>query len=1005
MLLKRPHGRYNSTKQGIKLTEQFTVGDKLLDYRVINSAIVSELNLEATLLEHDTGARHLHVSRADSDNVFGVAFRTPPMNNSGVPHILEHVTLCGSKKFPVRDPFFKMLNRSLATFMNAFTGPDWTMYPFSTQNEQDFNNLLQVYLDAAFYPKLTYHDFLQEGWRLDFKNKEDLELRGVVYNEMKGVYGSRTQVYSQALQNYLLPVGTYGVVSGGDPQHIPSLSWAELKQFHKDHYQPANAFFYTFGDLPLIKHLTNIQKYVLDNYKPKSMKLEVVKKQPRWSEVRTAHIKCAIDPLCPNPTTDNIVSSSYLLNEISELDETFSLSMLGELLLSGENAPFYKNLIEKGLGGSYAPSTEFNCQLNEAFFSVGLQRVDETNIKQVFDVIDSTFKESANAGFSEERVESLLHSIRLSQQHVVDKFGLNLIISLLPSWIHGTDPTEAIQMNQRVKKFKESMKSDQYYLQNLIKKYFISNTHRLNLVATPHINYEKEMENKESEMLVAMVKKMDANKMDELRLESDELLNMQMIKPDVECLPTLHIQQINSDYQHVQVQKLPIKSLSTPLHFYAQPTNGVSYVRISSSANNVPDYLRPFLTFFSHIITKVGAGQLNYQQQAQKIELKTGGINAKLNVVENSSDSKLCCVSLNFSTFCLDENLEDTIQLLVDIFKHPHLQIGLDEGNERLKVLLEMQASHQAQDIASDAHRYAMSHSSSCVSAHAAISNQLHALPQLNLIQKLSTDVSNGLVSMDSIVEKLHRISALLLHSPHMRVAANSQQNMQQRITNVVDNFARQIITEKSSPSDNNVYVPSESIYEVKQSKANSKRALFKMPFQVRYVSKSFPSVCYEHVDHAPLTILSRLLSSKYLHEHVRERGGAYGGGAQASPSHFDFYSYRDPNLSQTLQVFDDSISWARDGSFSDTDVSEAQLATFQRVDAPVAPGQRGTRSFVAGISEGAFAAYRKRLLGVKKEDLVRVAREYLKGEGAVCVLGSPERDMGDRWTVHEQLD
>ena len=285
-------------------------GDKLHNYTVLNDLEVPEMHLRTTHLKHKSGAEHLHVSKDDSDNVFAVAFRTPPTDSTGVTHILEHTALCGSSKFPVRDPFFKMLTRSLSTFMNAFTANDWTMYPFSTQNPVDFTNLMRVYLDAAFKPLLRKQDFLQEGWRLEHSGDQasPLELKGVVYNEMKGVFGDLHQVFAQASLNHLHSSGPYSFVSGGHPNDIPNLSWKQLRDFHSHHYHPANARFFTYGNLPLEEHLSIINSH-LDSPKQPPHSTTILPQQ-RWSTPQKINILTPPDPLSPDPELSNMVAVS-----------------------------------------------------------------------------------------------------------------------------------------------------------------------------------------------------------------------------------------------------------------------------------------------------------------------------------------------------------------------------------------------------------------------------------------------------------------------------------------------------------------------------------------------------------------------------------------------------------------------------------------------------------------------------------------------------------------------
>ena len=419
----------------------YKVGQTIHGFEVERITRVDELQLTAIELEHKaTKAKHLHVARADSNNVFSVGLRTVPPDNSGVPHILEHTTLCGSQRYPARDPFFNMLTRSLATFMNAFTASDFTMYPFATINPKDFDNLLSVYLDAVFFPKLARHDFLQEGWRLEHTVTADqtspIVFKGVVYNEMKGALSSSDDLFVTRAGQALCEGGVYHNYSGGDPPHIPSLTYEALKRFHSELYHPSNARFYTYGDLPLDHHLAAIETNVLQHFTVKT-DIAPVPKQPRWVTPRTVQLTGPPDAMAVDSDRSAKVSIAYLLNDVRDTNEVFALRILSSLLVSGPSSPFYQSLIESGLGSDFAPNTYYDAHGNEASFAVGLTGVSTADIGKVVEAIKSTFESVASKPFDSEQIESILHQVELSLKHQSTKFGLNLVSSISSAWVHG----------------------------------------------------------------------------------------------------------------------------------------------------------------------------------------------------------------------------------------------------------------------------------------------------------------------------------------------------------------------------------------------------------------------------------------------------------------------------------------------------------------------------------------------------------------------------------------
>ncbi|CAF1025780.1 unnamed protein product [Adineta steineri] len=341
----------------------FSVGQELHGYIVKEITPVPEFRLTAIKLQHKlTGCQHIHVDREHKNNVWSVSFQTTPKDDTGVAHILEHTTLCGSEKFPCRDPFFKMTNRSMATFMNAMTASDWTMYVFSTQNQKDYFNLMSVYLDAVLHPKLDEYDFMQEGWRLEHEKTDDptspIVIKGVVFNEMKGVFSDSHQVYGRRVQNNLMPTSTYQYESGGDPEAIPTLTWNALKKFHATHYHPSNGRFFTYGSFPLSDTLAFLNDY-LNKYEQQKTKVisSALVEEPRWNKSRSVKISCSPQSFVVDPDKTTTISVSYLLGSIRDTWETFLLNIVCSLLVDSEKSPFYKKLIIPNIGTSYSPDT------------------------------------------------------------------------------------------------------------------------------------------------------------------------------------------------------------------------------------------------------------------------------------------------------------------------------------------------------------------------------------------------------------------------------------------------------------------------------------------------------------------------------------------------------------------------------------------------------------------------------------------------------------------------
>ena len=566
---------------------------------------IAELELEAVELVHkQSGASFTHFFADDDVNAFSVNFKTTPMDSTGISHILEHVTLCGSRKFPVRDPFFKMLNRSLSTFMNAMTGPDYTLYPFSTPNERDYYNLMSVYLDAVFRPSLKQSDFRQEGWRLE---PEDLAasdsrpiIKGVVFNEMKGVYADPQQLFGRQMLNAILPSHTYGNCSGGIPEKIVGLTWEALRNFHSRHYSPRNARFFTYGNLPLEPRLEFVEQYLQQEGDTKSFTVPNVPSEPRWSSPRSVEITCAPDPSNPTGST---IAVAYAMCDIDDFYEVFVLGIIGELLTGGPNAPFYKSLLESGMGQNFAPSTGYGGDTKDTLFAIGLQGVDARQKDTILAAVTATFEQVAKEGFDTQRVESVLHSTELSLKNRGTNFGLGVIMALTPVANHSRDFMQCLRINENVARLRKEMAADPGYLQGKVKKYFLDNEHHVVLHMSPDEDYTKQQEQKLEEVRQDLVARLSKEEERCLHDDGKELERLQNLKEDLSCLPSLKVTDIAEALPKYTVEKR--FSGHVPVQMSRQPTNGVAFFRALLGIQDVPEELRDVLPLFTSILSSM----------------------------------------------------------------------------------------------------------------------------------------------------------------------------------------------------------------------------------------------------------------------------------------------------------------------------------------------------------------------------------------------------------------
>ncbi|XP_033988015.1 presequence protease, mitochondrial [Trematomus bernacchii] len=978
---------------------QYQAGQKIHGFTVREVVVVPDLFLTAVKLTHDkTGAQYLHAARDDANNLFSVQLRTTPMDSTGVPHILEHTVLCGSEKYPCRDPFFKMLTRSLSTFMNAFTASDYTMYPFSTQNGKDFQNLLSVYLDAVFFPCLREQDFWQEGWRLEHEDPKDvstpLVFKGVVFNEMKGAFSENERVYAQHLQNKLFPDHTYSVVSGGEPLDIPDLTWEQLKQFHATHYHPSNARFFTYGDLPLEQHLKQIEEEALSRFERINPNTEVPS-QPHWSSPREDHVTCGPDAMAPDPKRQDTLCVSFLLGDITDTFEGFTLSLLSSLMMSGPNSPFYKALIEPNIGTDFSSVAGYDGSTKEASFSIGLQGMAEEDTERVKQIIRETIDDIIEKGFEAERIEGLLHKIEIQMKHQSTNFGLSLASYIASSWNHDGNPVELLQISDSVTQFRKALKENPRFLQDKVKHYFKENTHRLTLSMSPDETYVEKQAKAEEEKLQKKIQALSESDRKEIYEKGLELLAAQSKTQDASCLPALKVSDIELTIPITPVQISTAGGV--PLQLCEQPTNGLVYFRAMCSLNTLPEELRLYVPLFCSVVTKMGCGGLDYRQQSQQKELRTGGMSVSPHVSSDSAQLDMYEQGVLLFSSCLERNLPHMFQLWSDTFNSPHF-----DDEERLRVLVMMSAQELANGIAYSGHMYAMTRACRHLTPSGDLQETFGGMEQVKFMKKIAE-----MSDLSQVIRILPRIKTHLLNPDNMRCAINTTPQKMFDSVSQLESFMKDVSGNRKTrkPVRSNIIerpldpqggsgLSRKLISEVNFQPCQMK-TFFQMPFPINFISESIRTVPFAHEDYASLCILARMMTSKFLHGEIREKGGAYGGGARMGGGLFSFYSYRDPNSMQTLSAFRRGVDWAKSGDFSQQDIDEAKLSVFSAVDSPVAPASKGMGRFLSGVTDEMLQGHRERLFAVSHRSLVEVAERYL-GVGqrtcGVAILG-PENE------------
>ncbi|CAL1264212.1 unnamed protein product [Larinioides sclopetarius] len=759
-------------------------------------------------------------------------------------------------------------------------------------------------------------NFRQEGWRLEHEDINDknspIVLKGVVFNEMKGVFSDPSQYYARHLQNHLFPSNAYSHESGGDPVAIPHLTWQGLKHFHSTLYHPSNSRFITYGNMPLELHLEKIANHVLQNFKKTTIESEIPYVET-WTEPKEVVIYNRFDPMAANPEKQIIISDSYVLNRITDTYENFALSILGTLLIDGPNSPFYQKLLQAGIGPDYSPCTGFDSSLKQSIFSVGLREIAEKDVDLVKDLIPSIFKDTINKGFPEKQIQSVLHKIELATKHRTANFGLNCALGVNSMWNHNGHPISAFKVNDHVQWFLNQMKDKPHFLQDKVVQYFQENPHKLTLIMKPDKNFEAQEQAKEKALLDSKISKLSDAERQQIYQQGLELSEHQK-HIDASCLPTLQIGDVKKSVEKTALQFISLRNGKVPLQICEQPTNEVTYFRALVDASGLSEEDIMLLPLFTSIVTQMGAGNLSYKELDQEIQLKTGKLDVSLHLSEDPSDPLRFRQALLLSSYCLDKNIESMFSLWKDIITNVHL-----EDTERLTQLIQLGAAEMAQSITYSGHRYSMRKASSSLSHCAHLKEKTSGLSQITFMKQLAEKQNH-----EELLRRLKKLADDLFNRTPMRCSLNTTPDFMESAINSLDSFLHQLPVSEASADYKKLTVEkrlletnhrhwrqrsnlkkhfpifhhafaSTSLLDLQTAyEAKNQKTHFVLPFSVNYIGQSILTIPYCHPHFASLKVAAKLMSSKFLHSEIREKGGAYGGGAAIGKGgHFMFYSYR----------------------------------------------------------------------------------------------------------------
>jgi presequence protease len=921
-----------------------------------------EINSKLVELTHKTtNAQVMHIQNDDDENFFSLCFKTYPSDSTGVAHILEHIVLCGSKNFPVKDPFFSMTRRSLNTFMNAMTGSDFTCYPASSQVEKDFYNLFSVYLDAVFNPLIKKESFLQEAHRLEFE-KDKLMYKGVVYNEMKGAMSSPDSRMWDYIMKHLYPGLTYSNNSGGDPSDIPNLTYDQLIDFHKKHYNPSNCIFFFYGNIDLSKHLAFIEEKILNNYTTKIPSLKI----PLQKRFSSPKIITENYPIAKNEDESDktIYAFSFLTAPITNEKETLALTLLDSVLMETDASPLKYALLQSNL--CKEAISFIDTDLSEMPWIIVCKGCQGGIKNELLKVISKTLVDLSKNKISKKLIEASLHQLEFARSEIRAEgvpYGLTLFMRSALAKQHGANAENSLLIHTLFNELKQKLENDNF-LPSLIEKYILANPHALYLDMVPDKTLLAKEDTEEKINLEKIQQKLTKKEIEEIKKQKVDLEKYHdfMEKQSIDCLPKIKIDDIPKKIKYYPLTKHQENGLNVYHHDVF--TNNILYVNLTFEIPSLSDEELKILPLFSQLLTELGCSDRDYKTNLEYINTYTGGVGGSLILNPQIQNTNICNPIFSLSGKALYKNSEKLFSIINDFAN----SYNFSETNRIVELLSQIYTilSHR---INSDAMKYAVEMSWSNINTPQYLSNLFNGLPFFNhltsVVKNLQTNLPNLMHSFENIAKKIFSSK-----NRDLIIGCDKKQFdlLKEKSFFNIDKIEKQDFEKWDNE-------------KIQKEKIEDQGRIISTP--VSFNSFAMQVVNFTDETSPSLFVVTHLLENKILHPQIREKGGAYGSGARYSSTSgcFHFFSYRDPNISKTFSTFLLAIEKIAKGEFDENDLEEAKLGALQSVESPISPGARAITTYLfekSGKTQELRQKYKDDILSLTKEDIIDAINKNL---------------------------
>lgn len=946
------------------------------NYTLLKEEAIEEMNGTAYLLEHDkTKAKVLLVLNDDKNKVFNIGFRTPPSDDTGVPHITEHSVLCGSRKFPAKDPFVELAKGSLNTFLNAMTYPDKTVYPVASVNDKDFHNLMEVYLDAVFYPNTYSNDKIlkQEGWHYHLEQEEDdITYNGVVYNEMKGAYSSAEQQLMQAIQRSLLPDTTYGCDSGGDPKAIPDLTYEAFLDFHRKFYHPSNSYIYLYGNVDVVKELAFIDEEYLQDFDYQEIDSDI-KVQPAFESAKEITIKYPLSDA--EEETDNTYFS-YNVVVGNSLNRTLNLAfmMLDYALIDVPGAPIKKALVDAGISNDVFSS--YDDGIKQPVYSIVAKGCREEDKERFVEVIEETLSSLIAGGMEKKVLEAALNHFEFKLKEAnYGRYPKGLMYGLqaFNSWLYdANEPFMYLKFNKEFEFLKKQIETD--YYTSILKEYVLDNTHKTVVTAVPKKGLNKENDAKTVEKLAEFKAGLSKDALKAIICQTKELEEYQSepSKPeDLETIPLLELSDIGKEAIRLKNKELSVEGIPVVCHDIF--TNGIAYVGYYFMLNHVSVDLLPYVSLLAALYKEVDTDKRSYGDLANEIDLKTGGVGLQLNSFGVKKELGEYKISLCIKTKVLEDNLSDALSLMEEILFTSHVT-----DKKRMKEILAELVSQMKMGIQDNGHSATANRAMSYFSKSAYLKEIMEGITFFELVNDL---YKNFDASYEEICNKLKAALHAFAKPENLIISYTGQSDVTDALAESLRSMKRYMNEDENDVVEQNLDI-------------QIKNEGFKTASKVQYVATAgnFMEKGYDYT--GALHVLQVIFSYDYLWINIRVKGGAYG-----TMCNFNrlgdayFTSYRDPNLGRTYEIYKNAPDYVKHFDASDRDMLKYIIGAVAKLDAPLTPSAEGAYDFMcylSGVTDEQLQKDRDEVLSTDVEEirnlapLIKAATE----KDIICAIG-----------------